>query len=410
MDLDFNTKIKRSKKFKELPSKNIVLSSDIYEEYPHLTFYIHNLIEYLQIVKLMKATQYAGQTLVFRGISKSDWLVIPSLARYTGYDETIEYKMVNEFLTLRPEAFQGLHSNFEILAKMQHYGLPTRLLDFTTNSLVSLYFACADNARNEARVLCSSTYLSDSQNKVIESICGSYKQYGLSSVSVEDFLKATNLTPYEYISRLYLQKDFRPLFVKPWYWNQRIVNQRAIFLVFANELFDYLGKLAYYKEASDDNKGDQVLLNRIQEISVTEKLDQIYPIWHPSNQTDVKFAKWVQNANAPSLEKQPIQRDFYVSHSTMQKLFSFHQESEIIQQKSRQYTEYGQIILGRRFFFGWDIGSIDTDSLKTMFCSIIVDRRAKKEILSDLESIGIDKAFIYPELEYTAEKIKKKYF
>ena len=37
-------------------------------------------------------------------------------------------------------------------------------------------------------------------------------------------------------------------------------------------------------------------------------------------------------------------------------------------------------------------------------------KKAKKEILSDLESIGIDRAFIYPELEYTAEKIKRRYF
>lgn len=410
MDLNFNTKIKRSKKFKELPSKNIVLSSDIYEEYPHLTFHIHNLVEYLQIVKLMKDAQYADETLVFRGISKSDWSMTPSLARYSGYDETVEYEMVNNFLTLRPEAFQGLHSNFEILAKMQHYGLPTRLLDFTTNPLVSLYFACADNPRNEARVLCSSTFLSNSQNEIIESICGSYKQYALDNVSVEDFLKTTNLSPYEYIARLYLQKNFRPLFVKPWYWNQRIINQSAIFLVFANSLFDSLGKLAYYKEFPDDSKENEVLLNQIHEISVSEKLDQIYPIWHPSNQTEIKFEKWAKKVRAQSSEKQPIRRDFCVSHSTMQKLFSFHQQSEILHQNSRKYTEYGQTILRRRFLFNWDITPIDTDSLKTMFCSIIVDRRSKKEILSDLESIGIDKAFIYPELEYTAEKIKGKYF
>lgn len=409
MDLDFNTRIKRLKRFKELPSKNVVLSSDIYEEYPHLTFHINSLLEYLQIIKLLKTGQYTDQTLVFRGMSQSDWLAVPSLARYEGYDETIEYKMVNEFMALRPEAFQGLRSNFEILSKMQHYGLPTRLLDFTTNPLVALYFACADKPKNEARVLCSSTYLTDAQNKIVESICGSCKQYDLVNFRIEDLLISTGLTPYEYIGRLYLQNDFRPVFVKPWYWNQRIINQRAIFLVFANALFDHLGKIVYYKEQLENDKDDVALSRQIHKIAESEMLDQIYPVWHPSNPTEAKFEKW-REEHLSSEEKQPIRRDFSVTHDTIKKLFSFHQRAEIIQRDSGRYTLYGQTILGERFLLREYIDTIDTDSMKTMFCSIIVDKKAKKGILSDLESIGIDKAFIYPELEYTAEKIKRKYF
>ena len=41
---------------------------------------------------------------------------------------------------VRPDEFLG--NRFDSLVKMQHFGMPTRLLDTTTNPLVALYFAC----------------------------------------------------------------------------------------------------------------------------------------------------------------------------------------------------------------------------------------------------------------------------
>ncbi len=41
--------------------------------------------------------------------------------------------------------FENCKSHKEILSMMQHYGVPTRLLDVTTNALVALYFTCASN-------------------------------------------------------------------------------------------------------------------------------------------------------------------------------------------------------------------------------------------------------------------------
>lgn len=74
----------------------------------------------------------------YRGEEKDfdETRLLPSAFR--GNDEKeIYYK----YLRRHPEEFKDL-SNLDILAKMQHYFIPTRLLDLTTNPLVALFFAC----------------------------------------------------------------------------------------------------------------------------------------------------------------------------------------------------------------------------------------------------------------------------
>ncbi|MEW6404920.1 MAG: FRG domain-containing protein, partial [Chloroflexota bacterium] len=95
---------------------------------------------------------------LFRGVSDAEnHKLIPSVGRdwLSGLDELVkvEQQMLD---SLRSRAVLMLDSQpnnrWEWLILGQHYGMPTRLLDWTTNPLVALYFACVDNNKETGAV------------------------------------------------------------------------------------------------------------------------------------------------------------------------------------------------------------------------------------------------------------------
>ena len=101
------------------------------------------------------------------------------------------------------------------------------------------------------------------------------------------------------------------------------------------------------------------------------------------------------------------ERKYVVTHDAFLNIESKYQMENIITDHF-DYTELGRLYFGQRFTVdGTSFDSVDEGMMKNLLCSIIVDKKFKRTILDELASIGIDQAFIYPELEYTARKIAK---
>lgn len=84
----------------------------------------------------------SGETSFFyRGHPSFTYSLTPSIYRDARWIEN-EHVMFKELVLRCPNDFSSLASTFQTLVKMQHYGLPTRLLDLTANPLIALYFAC----------------------------------------------------------------------------------------------------------------------------------------------------------------------------------------------------------------------------------------------------------------------------
>ena len=82
----------------------------------------------------------------FRGHADSEWRLAPKFYRRKPTDLVTECEIREEFITHAPALCDITPRNeWEWYFLMQHYGAPTRLLDWTDGALIALYFAVRDN-------------------------------------------------------------------------------------------------------------------------------------------------------------------------------------------------------------------------------------------------------------------------
>lgn len=104
---------------------------------------ISSVSEYVEAIFDLRKSKMAEYALssywFFRGQKNASWGMCPNIFRKDAL--RYEFDSIEAAVRQRPYDFRECSTDFEILTKLQHYGLGTRLLDVTLNPLIALYFA-----------------------------------------------------------------------------------------------------------------------------------------------------------------------------------------------------------------------------------------------------------------------------
>ena len=149
-------KVIKSRRINTSKRINLAVSNDvIYDKNKCVINVVTSIEEYTRDIFSLKEN-HSDNMMYYRGHSRLNYLLQPGIKRERHWLEN-ESIMYQELLVRCAQDFSRCQTHLDYLVEMQHYGLPTRLLDITENPLVALYFACCNNRNDlgEIIVLCT---------------------------------------------------------------------------------------------------------------------------------------------------------------------------------------------------------------------------------------------------------------
>lgn len=230
-----------------------------------------------------------NEQMIYRGYSFADEL-LPQLFRNKGYEKS-EKSMLQDFEKY-VSLFFALTSAEEFYVLAQHYGLPTRLIDFTFNPLIALFFAINREDNPESgyyKILCL-----DKNDYEFVNLNKSLTRYDyFREKNNSGTLKLNNYNSYTdevlvWLKKANGQRKLIPVLNPIRLNNSRIFNQQGLFVV------------CFSKNTLNENCGKKILVNKNLKIQLLNYLsirgiDELHLFYNLDNLIDSIKEKYKKN-------------------------------------------------------------------------------------------------------------------
>lgn len=217
---------------------------------------LSQFVETVSSIELEREHMMFPPKLVFRGQCSTRYSLAPSLGRRpypTQFNSWafVEKDLVRSAQQKFPLLFPDSDYPMILLAKLQHYGIPTRLLDLTHNAFVALYFACNDRPDEDGEVFAFSANMFSAYDTTPNVIADTYRLTGNSYTPIDNYYYRAMKQPY--CARIlhpgwednmstgirYLVSEIqKPIFVEVGNVCERQTHQKGLFLLFPNKVHE----------------------------------------------------------------------------------------------------------------------------------------------------------------------------
>lgn len=378
---------------------------------------IENIKEFLEEIENLES----NNNLFFRGHEDETYLLEPGVYRKdnTTKKNLIEHEDViyREVISKAPQDFSGKNT-LESLALMQHYGVPTRILDLTESALVALYFACSnsknDDKNGEVIVFDIPTesvkYYNSDRVTILANLAKCEKDFNYNKFIIDNKIsEIKKLEKKKIDTKLYDKiRDFDiDVFTFLMDKNEEIIEEFEDDILFKN--FDE--NLKKYMSIYDKKftiKFDAIFINSYVEHIQNHIRSEINK--EITNANEMYFGKLLHN-----IREDKSYFDAIINPLDLPKVFAVKPKLD----NPRIVRQHGAFLIfgiKETHFVGFGdykpMAELNTDWIlrgNPHKERIIIDKDSKDKIRKELNTLGFNQSTLFPEIDKVAEYVRDKY-